>query len=57
MTKLTELAILSRAKGNRTMATADLKSIRRLNLWGLDLDDVSVLTAVPQIEILSLSVK
>ena len=33
-----------------------LEDVKNLNLWGQDLDDVSVLSKLPNVEVLSLSV-
>lgn len=48
--KLTQEFIAMRTKNDR------LDNIRNLNLWGNDLDDVSVLKHMPNLEVVSLSV-
>jgi hypothetical protein len=50
MAKLTEHMALSRAR------TASLADVMHLNCWGASLSDVSILTAMPNVEVLSLSV-
>jgi Leucine-rich repeat (LRR) protein len=42
--------IIQRSKSDR------LDMVKSLNLWGNDIDDVSILTELPNVEILSLSV-
>ncbi|KAJ3412782.1 hypothetical protein HDV05_000249 [Chytridiales sp. JEL 0842] len=54
---LTESLILSKSKGlSRTAATNDFKKIKSLNLWGQNLNDISVLRDCPGLEVVSLAV-
>ena len=48
MVKLTEDMIVARTR------VSDLSSVKKLNCWGADLDDVSVLTRLENVEMLSL---
>ena len=48
--KLTRELIAQKAKSDR------LESIRKLNLWGSNLEDVSIISEMPSLEIVSLSV-
>ena len=48
--KLTRELIAQKVKSDR------LESIRRLNLWGSNLEDVSIISEMPSLEIVSLSV-
>ncbi|XP_035213297.1 cilia- and flagella-associated protein 410-like [Stegodyphus dumicola] len=50
MTKLTEHTVLARTRAQ------DLKSVRKLNAWGSELTDVSIVKKLPNVEVLSLSV-
>ncbi|KAG8197121.1 hypothetical protein JTE90_011284 [Oedothorax gibbosus] len=50
MTKLTEHTVLARTRAQ------DLKSVRKLNAWGSELTDVSIVQKLPNVEVLSLSV-
>ncbi|XP_066949484.1 uncharacterized protein F09G8.5 isoform X5 [Macrobrachium rosenbergii] len=50
MTKLTEDMVVARSKGS------DLHNVRKLNCWGSELSDVSVVRKLPNVEVLSLSV-
>ncbi|XP_065331775.1 uncharacterized protein LOC135934160 isoform X2 [Cloeon dipterum] len=50
MAKLTEPMIIARAK------SSDLNSIKKLNCWGNELTDVSLLQRMPNVEVLALSV-
>ncbi|KAI8930386.1 hypothetical protein BC831DRAFT_440341 [Entophlyctis helioformis] len=56
MVVLTESQILAKAKGSRVMSAKDLGIIKSINLWGNDLTDVSILSSMPQLEVLSLAV-
>lgn len=47
---LTQDLVLLRSKADR------LENVRNLNLWGNDIDDVSILKDMPNVEVLSLSV-
>ncbi len=47
---LTAEIILTRTK------TGSLENVKNLNLWGNDIEDVSVLREMPNLEVLSLSV-
>ncbi|KAJ3017896.1 UNVERIFIED_CONTAM: hypothetical protein HDU68_011428 [Siphonaria sp. JEL0065] len=54
---LTESLILSKAKGfSRTGASKDVSQIRSINLWGQNLDDVSCLAGLRDLEVVSLPV-
>ena len=46
--KLTEEMVISRTR------ISDLSSIRKLNCWGADLSDVSLLKQMPNVEVLAL---
>ena len=48
--KLTQEFIALKAKSDR------LQSITKLNLWGSDIDDVSIFKKMPMLEVVSLSV-
>ena len=48
--KLTRELIAQKAKSDR------LESIKKLNLWGSNLEDVSIISEMPSLEIVSLSV-
>ncbi|XP_037080317.1 uncharacterized protein LOC119101142 isoform X2 [Pollicipes pollicipes] len=48
--KLTEDMVVARSRG------AELNSIRKLNCWGSEISDVSVVRKLPNIEVLALSV-
>ena len=48
MVKLTEDMIVARTRVN------DLACVKKLNCWGADLDDVSVLRRLENVEMLSL---
>ncbi|CAL4073859.1 unnamed protein product, partial [Meganyctiphanes norvegica] len=48
--KLTEDMVVARSKGS------DLHNVRKLNCWGSDITDVSVVRSLPIVEVLSLSV-
>ena len=48
--KLTRELIAQKAKSDR------LESIRKLNLWGSNLEDISIIAEMPLLEIVSLSV-
>ncbi|XP_027226755.1 dynein axonemal assembly factor 11 isoform X3 [Penaeus vannamei] len=50
MVKLTEDMVVARSKGS------DLHNVRKLNCWGSELSDVSVVRKLPNVEVLSLSV-
>ncbi|GIX79095.1 hypothetical protein CEXT_783441 [Caerostris extrusa] len=50
MTKLTEHTVLARTRAQ------DLRSVRKLNAWGSELTDVSIVKKLPNVEVLSLSV-
>lgn len=50
MSRLSEQQILSRARAS------SLENVRNLNFWGSDLNDISVLRQMPNVEVLSLSV-
>lgn len=50
MSVLTEDCVLSRTRAQ------DLKSVRKLNCWGSELEDVSIVRKMPHVEVLSLSV-
>ncbi|XP_068212665.1 uncharacterized protein F09G8.5 isoform X2 [Palaemon carinicauda] len=50
MTKLTEDMVVARSKGS------DLHNVKKLNCWGSELSDVSVVRKLPNVEVLSLSV-
>jgi len=50
MVRLTEDMIVGRTR------VSDLASVRKLNCWGADLTDISVLRLLDQVEVLSLSV-
>ncbi|KAK7084768.1 hypothetical protein SK128_003621 [Halocaridina rubra] len=50
MTKLTEDMVVARSKGS------DLHNVRKLNCWGSELTDVSVVRKLQNVEVLSLSV-
>ncbi|XP_077391719.1 cilia and flagella associated protein 410 [Festucalex cinctus] len=50
MMKLTRKQVLTEAKA------PDLQSVRKLNCWGCKLSDVSILSQMPNIEVLTLSV-
>ncbi|XP_077414364.1 cilia and flagella associated protein 410 [Vanacampus margaritifer] len=50
MMKLTRKQVLTEAKAS------DLQSVRKLNCWGCKLSDVSILSQMPNIEVLTLSV-
>lgn len=50
MSKLLEQQILSRARAS------SLGNVKNLNFWGSDLNDISVLRKMPNVEVLSLSV-
>ncbi|EKX53496.1 hypothetical protein GUITHDRAFT_41877, partial [Guillardia theta CCMP2712] len=47
---LTEALVLERTRAEQ------LSSVRNLNLWGSNLEDVSILKQMPNVEVLSLSV-
>mmetsp|Transcript_20932 Transcript_20932/g.49931 ORF Transcript_20932/g.49931 Transcript_20932/m.49931 type:complete len:115 (-) Transcript_20932:692-1036(-) len=48
--KLSEQLVLAKTRLD------NLVDVRNLNLWGQDLDDVSILRRMPNVEVLSLSV-
>ena len=48
MVKLTEDMIVARTR------VSDLSNVKKLNCWGADLDDVSVLKRLENVEMLSL---
>src|SRR5690349_17661981 len=48
--KLTAEFIAMKTKNDR------IENLKKLNLWGNDLDDISVLRSMPQLEVVSLSV-
>lgn len=50
MSVLTENCVLSRTRAQ------DLKSVRKLNCWGSELEDVSIVRKMSHVEVLSLSV-
>ncbi|KAL9966134.1 hypothetical protein ACROYT_G024158 [Oculina patagonica] len=50
MSRLSEQQILSRARAS------SLENVKNLNFWGSDLNDISVLRQMPNVEVLSLSV-
>lgn len=50
MSTLSEQQILSRARAS------SLENVKNLNFWGSDLNDISVLRQMPNVEVLSLSV-
>ncbi|XP_059473636.1 dynein axonemal assembly factor 11 isoform X2 [Neocloeon triangulifer] len=50
MSKLTEPMIIARAK------SSDLNTIKKLNCWGNELTDVSLVQRMPNVEVLALSV-
>lgn len=50
MARLTEEMVIARSK------QSDLASIKKLNCWGAELGDVSVLRKMPNVEVLALSV-
>lgn len=50
MSALSEQQILSRARAS------SLENVKNLNFWGSDLNDISVLRQMPNVEVLSLSV-
>ncbi|GFY37675.1 hypothetical protein TNIN_71951 [Trichonephila inaurata madagascariensis] len=50
MTRLTEHTVLARTRAQ------DLRSVRKLNAWGSELTDVSIVKKLPNVEVLSLSV-
>ena len=50
MVKLSETLVLAKTRAD------NLKSVRNLNMWGNELDDVSILARLPNVEVLSLSV-
>lgn len=50
MSMLTENCVLSRTRAQ------DLKSVRKLNCWGSELEDVSIVRKMSHVEVLSLSV-
>ncbi|CAL8109522.1 unnamed protein product [Orchesella dallaii] len=49
MTKLTEDMIIARTK------SSDLSAVKKLNCWGSDLDDISLVRRLSNVEVLSLS--
>ncbi|ODN02215.1 Protein C21orf2 [Orchesella cincta] len=51
MTKLTEDMIIARTK------SSDLTAVKKLNCWGSDLDDISLVRSLSNVEVLSLSFK
>ncbi|EFX75139.1 hypothetical protein DAPPUDRAFT_56378 [Daphnia pulex] len=50
MIKLTEEMVIARTR------ISDLSSVKKLNCWGADLQDVSLLRRMPNVEVLALSV-
>ncbi|XP_054161365.1 uncharacterized protein LOC128959437 [Oppia nitens] len=50
MSALTENVVLSRTRSQ------DLRAVKRLNCWGSDLKDVSIVQRLPNVEVLSLSI-
>lgn len=48
MIKLTEDMVIARTR------ISDLASIKKLNCWGADLEDVSLLRRMPNVEVLAL---
>ena len=48
MIKLTEEMVIARTR------ISDLSSVKKLNCWGADLQDVSLLRRMPNVEVLAL---
>ena len=48
MLKLTEEMVIARTR------ISDLSSVKKLNCWGADLQDVSLLRRMPNVEVLAL---